>query len=192
MTRRTAGDGPGTIDDHMLRSMGMDPSGMPLGGGGGGGYYDEDMADTHSECRHCGGEIVNGEWTDGWQHTSGDYSYDGSPKTVDLDHPAAPDDEDYDDEGQYINASLRHLRIAAAAFVDAQNTTDRGELMYRAHRHASDLTGQLTREQSREVVKAFVAAVRREAGSQPEAGAGRGMGQRTAGVLPDFPDELMF
>lgn len=56
------------------------------------------------------------------------------------------------------------LRVAAAAFVADQNTTDRGELMYRAHRHASNLTGQLPVVQAREVVKAFVAAVNREIG----------------------------
>ena len=113
MIRRTAGDGPGTIDDHMLRSMGMNPDGMPLtGGGSGGGYYSGGLPDTHDECRHCGEEIVSGEWSDGWEHTTGNYSYDGSPITAESDHPASPaDDDDYDDEGQYINASLRTARV---------------------------------------------------------------------------------
>ena len=115
------------------------------------------------------------------------------------------------------------MRTAAIDFVATQNTTDREELMFRAHRHASDRTGQLPVPTAQRVVQAFVAAVNREilAGGTPEdeacgdcgADAGeecrfyctgkaahddevaegkRKKSHRTAAVVADFPDELMF
>ena len=84
------------------------------------------------------------------------------------------------------------LRTAAIDFLAGQNTADRGELLFRAHRHASDRTGQLPVPAAQRVVQAFVAAVHREitAGGAPEGG--RKKSHRTAAVVADFPDELMF
>lgn len=82
-----------------------------------------------------------------------------------------------------------NLRTAAIEFVAAQNTTDRQELLFRAHRHASEQTGQLPVPAAQRVVQAFVAAVSREAAAAP---APRRTTQRTAAVVADFPDELMF
>lgn len=83
-----------------------------------------------------------------------------------------------------------NLRTAAIDFVAAQNTTDREELLFRAHRHASNLTGTLPVPVAQRTVQDFVAAVNREiptaAKSEPKATM-----QRTAAVA-DFPDELMF
>lgn len=55
-----------------------------------------------------------------------------------------------------------NLRIAAINFVAAENVTDREELLFRAHRHASNLTGQLPVPVAQRVVQSFVAAVNRE------------------------------
>jgi hypothetical protein len=117
-------------------------------------------------------------------------------------------------------------RTAAIDFVAAQNTRDRDELLFRAHRHASQLTCRLTVPEAQRAVRAFVAAVNREAlrtAAAPEdeacgdcgADAGEecrfyctgkaahddevaegkhkeGSRRRTAAVMADFPDELMF
>lgn len=98
-----------------------------------------------------------------------------------LEHRLRPGFDD-DDPARYSA-----LKVAAIEFVAAQNTADRGELMFRAHRHASDRTGQLPREQARRVVKAFVAAVADQAP--------RPRRTRTAAApatLPDFDDQLLF
>lgn len=122
--------------------------------------------DAVTDCPHCGAESDTAEFAaqGGFCPVCGHYNHE-----VDM--------------GRH-HASLR---LAAIEFVDAQNTTDRGELMYRAHRHASDLTGQLPVAQAREVVKAFVAAVRAEAPPVRQS--------RTASApttLPDFDDQLLF
>lgn len=104
--RRTAGDGPGTIDDLMLQSMGYDPDGRPLNHGGSGApwsgsnspYGDEGFSGSLSgTCRHCGEEIA-------LEHPEGDWvhpdtykeSYEGSypAELPGRDHSAEPD-EDY-------------------------------------------------------------------------------------------------
>jgi hypothetical protein len=54
------------------------------------------------------------------------------------------------------------LRTAAIEFVAAENVTDREELLFRAHRHASNLTGQLPVPVAQRAVQSFVAAVNRE------------------------------
>jgi hypothetical protein len=54
------------------------------------------------------------------------------------------------------------LRTAAIEFVVAENVTDREELLFRAHRHASNLTGQLPVPVAQRAVQSFVAAVSRE------------------------------
>jgi hypothetical protein len=82
-----------------------------------------------------------------------------------------------------------NLRTAAIDFVADQNVTDREELLFRAHRHASNLTCRMPVPVAQRVVQAFVAEVGREATALP---APRRTVQRTAAVLPDFPDELMF
>lgn len=113
-----------------------------------------------------------------------------------------------------------NLRTAAIDFVAAQNTADRQELLFRAHRHASTLTGQLPVPVAQRVVQSFVAAVNREflavgqglnfkKKENPVACTCGGRNQynkdcpvcgdearkkasiRTA-ALADFPDELMF
>ena len=83
-----------------------------------------------------------------------------------------------------------NLRTAAIDFVAAQNVTDREELLFRAHRHASNLTGQLPVPVAQRVVQSFVAAVNREAGEQ-NFEARKKASVRTA-AMADFPDELMF
>lgn len=80
------------------------------------------------------------------------------------------------------------IRTAAIEFVAAENVTDREELLFRAHRHASNLTGQLPVPVAQRAVQAFVAAVSREfkTASPPPT-----VSRRTAAVA-DFPDELMY
>ncbi len=82
------------------------------------------------------------------------------------------------------------IRTAAIDFVAAQNVTDREELLFRAHRHASNLTGQMPVPVAQRAVQEFVAAVNREisAAPKPRPSAPR----RTASVVSDFPDELMY
>lgn len=78
------------------------------------------------------------------------------------------------------------LQVAAAEFVDGQNTTDRHELLVRAQRLVAERTSSWEPEASREAVRAFTAAVDREipylqrqaAAPQP--------------VCADFDDALMF
>lgn len=84
-----------------------------------------------------------------------------------------------------------NLRTAAIDFVAAQNVTDRTELLFRAHRHASNLTGQLPVPVAQRVVQDFVAAVNREVSPSGPRGRKKTL-RRTAATLPDFPDELMF
>ena len=108
------------------------------------------------------------------------------------------------------------LRLAAAEFVASQNTTDRDELAYRAARAMTERTGQLPARAQEQAVRAFVAAVRTAApedqeceGCNAEAGeecrpwctgkakhddekADRKKGHRTAAILPDFDDQLLF
>lgn len=116
-----------------------------------------------------------------------------------------------------------NFRTAAIEFVAAENTTDRDELLFRAHRLAAEATGQLPVPVAQRVVQDFVAAVNREvlAASSPqdepceECGADAGekcrpwctgeaahndevaekkkkKSHRTASVIEDFADELMF
>lgn len=132
-----------------------------------------------------------------------------------------------DDDDHYTNRTGSTMnRTAAIDFVAAQNTRDRDELLFRAHRHASQLTCRLTVPEAQRAVRAFVAAVNREAlrtAATPEdeacgdCGAEAGEecrfyctgkaahddevaegkkrkkgSRRTAAVIADFPDELMF
>lgn len=85
---------------------------------------------------------------------------------------------------------MNSMRTAAIDFLAGQNTDDREELLFRAHRHASDRTGQLPVPVAQRVVQGFVAAVGREIASAPKPS--RAAGRRTAAAVPDFPDELMF
>lgn len=55
-------------------------------------------------------------------------------------------------------------RMSAIDFVASQNVTDREELLFRAHRHASDATCRLPVPVAQRVVQAFVAAVNQEIG----------------------------
>ena len=96
------------------------------------------------------------------------------------------DDEDFDE-----NELARYSsRTAAIDFVAAQNVTDREELLFRAHRHASERTGRLPVPVAQRVVQDFVAAVGREASRVSSTG--RRTAARTSSTVPDFPDELMF
>lgn len=83
-----------------------------------------------------------------------------------------------------------NTRTAAIDFLAGQNTSDREELLFRAHRHASNQTGQMPVPVAQRVVQEFVAAVNREIASTPKPR--RQATQRTAATVPDFPDELMF
>lgn len=111
------------------------------------------------------------------------------------------------------------LRLAAAAFIDAQNTRDRDELALRAARHVAGMTGQLPRPVAEAAGRVFVAAVLAgcdsgkdqncedcgadagencrpwctgEAAHEDEKADRKKKSHRTAAVLTDFPDELMF
>ena len=83
-----------------------------------------------------------------------------------------------------------NMRIAAINFLADQNTNDRGELLFRAHRHASDRTGQMPVPVAQRVVQGFVSAVNREIAAAPLPR--RQATRRTAATMPDFPDGLMF
>ena len=110
------------------------------------------------------------------------------------------------------------LRLAAAAFIDAQNTRDRDELAFRAARHVAGMTGQLPRPIAEAAGRAFVAAVLAgcdcgkdqgcddcgaesgescrpwctgEAAHEDEKADRKKKSHRTA-ALTDFADELMF
>jgi hypothetical protein len=78
------------------------------------------------------------------------------------------------------------LRLAAAAFIDAQNTRDRDELALRAARHVAGMTGQLPGPVAEAAGQVFVAAVLAGCDDRTK------KGHRTAAVLTDFADELMF
>lgn len=111
------------------------------------------------------------------------------------------------------------LRLAAAAFIDAQNTRDRDELALRAARHVAGMTGQLPRPVAEAAGRVFVAAVLAgcdcgkdqncedcgadagencrpwctgEAAHEDDKADRKKKGHRTAAVLTDFADELMF
>lgn len=110
------------------------------------------------------------------------------------------------------------LRLAAAAFIDAQNTRDRDELAFRAARHVAGMTGQLPRPVAEAAGRVFVAAVLAgcdcgkdqgcddcgaesgescrpwctgEAAHEDEKADRKKKSHRTA-ALTDFADELMF
>jgi hypothetical protein len=68
---------------------------------------------------------------------------------------------DYENHTDRTGSTMN--RTAAIDFVAAQNTRDRDELLFRAHRHASQLTCRLTVPEAQRAVRAFVAAVNREA-----------------------------
>lgn len=96
----------------------------------------------------------------------------------------------YEDEGMDRSRDWGHLggRTAAIDFVAGQNSTDRQELLFRAHRHASDRTGQLPVPTAQRVVQAFVAAVSREIPrprSTPRTAA-------APAAVADFDDALLF
>lgn len=117
------------------------------------------------------------------------------------------------------------LRVAAIDFIAGENVTDRGELLFRAHRHASNMTCRMPVPVAQRVVRDFVAAVNREIAAasksdfegEPCEDCGAEAGEkcrpwctgeakyddeqaekkrrkshRTASVIADFPDELMF
>lgn len=121
-------------------------------------------------CEHCGEDVWYDDRADEWNHNE-----DGLD-----DHEARPDE--YDEqlaERDARNEAADQLRdqwelkrgstgapmdnrIAAINFLAEQNTGDREELLFRAHRHASNLTGQLPVPVAQRVVRSFVAAVNRE------------------------------
>jgi hypothetical protein len=80
------------------------------------------------------------------------------------------------------------MRTAAITFLAGQNTADRQELLFRAHRHAADRTGQLPVPTAQRVVQAFVAAVNREI---PRTRPAARRASAPAAVA-DFDDQLLF
>lgn len=158
-----------------------------------GHYHEElDMA-RHYSSRIAAGAGLTGDdlWHD--HANEADYYGAGDDPYAEVDYDADPHElrrlrrernqEWSDDFPEHYSS----LRVAAIEFVAAQNTADRGELMFRAHRHASNLTGQLPVAQARDAVKAFVAAVAAEAP--------RPRRQRTAAApatVADFDDQLLF
>lgn len=150
-------------------------------------------------CQDCGDEV----WRDhdgSWRH------HDEDERGLDGDHEADPseydeelaDREDSNDHAQALRNEMEmggpvmapkmSLRSAAIEFVAEQNVNDREELLFRAHRHASNLTGQLPVMTAQRMVQDFVAAVNREfVEEKPEPQ----KTVRTASVN-EFPDELMF
>lgn len=90
----------------------------------------------------------------------------------------------HDDE----KAEKTSMRVAAINFLADQNTADRQELLFRAHRHAAERTGQLPVPTAQRVVQAFVAAVSREIPrTRPAA-----RKAAAAPVVADFDDQLLF
>lgn len=142
--------------------------------------------DEYVDCPYCKSESLAEEFRSGGGHCPvcgrANYELDGYMDGYRNAHRHhAPE-----------RSKMSTMRTAAINFVATQNTTDREELMFRAHRHASDRTGQLPVPTAQRVVQAFVAAVNREitAGGAPEGE--RKKSHRTAAVVADFPDELMF
>ena len=165
--------------------------------------------------RHIDEQLAAGEKEPLSEYFNDEYLEDVHPGT--LPRPGAH--RHTDRTGSTMN------RTAAIDFVAAQNTRDRDELLFRAHRHASQLTCRLTVPEAQRAVRAFVAAVNREAlrtAAAPEdeacgdCGADAGEecrfyctgkaahddevaegerkegSRRTASVVADFADELMF
>jgi hypothetical protein len=114
-------------------------------------------------------------------------------------------------KGPMAPAAKTSLRHAARAFIATENTTDRGELVLRAARYIENLTGAWSREASRAAVAVFAAEVSRMAGRpEPdveewenghkaddvdhryEPDMEREGSRRTAAVLADFDDSLLF
>lgn len=81
--------------------------------------------------------------------------------------------------------SSRH-RTAAMKFLSEQNTDDRQELLFRAHRHASNLTGQLPVPVAQRMVRDFVAAVNAQIPRR------RVQASRPVTQFQDFSDELLY
>lgn len=186
----------------------------------------EELYDAYHDYDHSGfneGPHVEHAWEElKRRHEEGEVDDPDREELADWygTHATSDDDDHYTDRtGSTMN------RTAAIDFVAAQNTRDRDELLFRAHRHASQLTCRLTVPEAQRAVRAFVAAVNREAlrtAASPEdeacedcgADAGeecrpyctgkakhddevaegkrREGSRRTAAVVADFPDELMF
>ena len=77
-------------------------------------------------------------------------------------------------------------RLAAIEFLADQNTDDREELLFRAHRHASEQTGQLPVPVAQRVVRDFVAAVNAQIPRR------RVQASRPVTQFQDFSDELLY
>lgn len=118
-------------------------------------------------CRHCGEDIKeispdSGEW-------SHDYDADHDAELDEGDAPLGPgydrpgfgtnDIAAYEDHLRHHDYHTGSLRVAAAAFVDAQNTADPTELAYRAARHVDTVTWSWPRTASAAARDLFVAAV---------------------------------
>jgi hypothetical protein len=77
-------------------------------------------------------------------------------------------------------------RTAASKFLADQNTDDREELLFRAHRYASDRTGQLPVPTAQRVVQDFVSAVNAQIPRR------RRVAARPMNQHQDFADELLY
>lgn len=125
--------------------------------------------DEYVDCPHCGHESDHAEFAAEGGHC-----------------PVCSKYNEELDMGRHFSGSLR---VAAIDFLASQNVTDREELLFRAHRHASNKTAQLPVPVAQRTVQAFVAAVNQEI--RPEAPRRVAPVQRTAAVS-DFADELLF
>lgn len=131
------------------------------------------MEAPEDECLHCGGEVDHIDVENGECPTCGEHPLYDKDNVAEMSrwerHPDDPIDHEvsrYEDEGMDRSRDWGHLgsRSAAIDFLADQNTNDRQELLFRAHRHASDRTGQLPVPTAQRVVQAFVGAVSREIG----------------------------
>lgn len=122
--------------------------------------------DELADCPHCGHESYLDEFTSEGGHC-----------------PVCSRYNEELDMGHHYSS-----RVAAIEFLAAQNTDDRQELLFRAHRHASDRTGQLPVPVAQRAVQAFVAAVNREIPARRPAPRIAAAPQ----VVADFDDALLF
>lgn len=121
-------------------------------------------------CEHCGEDVWYDDRADQWNHNEDDIDdheakpdeYDEQLAERDARNEAADQLRDQWELKRGSTGALMNLRTAAIDFLAEQNTGDREELLFRAHRHASNLTGQLPVPVAQRVVQSFVATVNRE------------------------------
>lgn len=181
-------------------------------------------------CEHCGEDVWYDDRADQWNHNEDDIDdheakpdeYDEQLAERDARNEAADQLRDQWELKRGSTGALMNLRTAAIDFLAEQNTGDREELLFRAHRHASNLTGQMPVSTAQHMIRDFVAAVNYEIGKtaahedEPCDACGAESGEKCrpwctgkaaydndkqdkktkksyrTASVSDFPDELMF